>query len=157
MDHGTPEQTIVFFVVLGIVVVGLFRFFRWLFSGPLTPDPWGPALTEAVDLAESEPVCHRCLTEHSNLAHFCPNCGAAVGDYNNVMPFEHVFSEGEVFRNGTTLKTPPTFLRVTGYFVLSLGSYFVFAPIYWFFLLKNFSRSAALQTTDPPAPSSPPE
>lgn len=140
MHLRSPEQTIATIAVLGIILGFIVSFLRWLFAGPLTSDPWDQTITEAVDAPESLPVCHRCLTEHSSVVHFCPQCGAAVGDFNNMLPFEQLFSEGEVFRNGTLLKTPPTFLRVTGYFLLSLAAYSIFAPFYWFFLFRNFTQ-----------------
>jgi len=139
----TPEQAIASLAVLGIVIAFIASSIRWLFSGPRTPDPWDQTIADSVDAPEAIPVCHRCLTEHSSLVHFCPRCGAAVGDYNNMLPFEQLFSEGEVFRNGTMLRTQPTFLRVAGDFLLSLAAYSIFAPFYLFFLLRNLTQRPA--------------
>jgi hypothetical protein len=132
--------------MVSIAVLAAPRFLQWLFSGPVTPDPWGEQISGQIDHVESMPVCHRCLTEHSNIAHFCPQCGAAVGDYNNVLPFDQIFSEGEVFRNGTTLKMRPGFLIITGYLILSFAAYAIFAPVYWLAFLGNLFRR------DPPGP-----
>ena len=155
MELRTPEQTIALIAMIGLSILGLVQFVRWLFSGPKTPDPWDECLTLAVDETESLPVCHRCMTEHSLLAHFCPQCGAAVGEFNNLLPFEQLFSEGEVLRNGTNTRMPPTFLRIAGYFLLSIAAYAFFAPVYWFFLIRNFMRRPELALpadgTSPPA------
>ena len=56
------------------------------------------------------------------------------------MPFIHIFSEGEVFRNGVADIMRATPLTIGGYLLSSLGNYLVFAPIYWFFLFKNLKR-----------------
>ena len=136
----SPEYQVALLAVMGLGLMGALAAIRWLFSGPLQPDPWGEQIAVALDEPESAPVCHRCLTEQSSVAHFCPQCGAAVGECNNVLPFEQIFSEGEVFRNGTTLKVRPRFLVVTGYLILSLAAYTIFAPVYWFFFLRNLLR-----------------
>lgn len=75
-------------------------------------------------------------------AWFCGNCGSAVGPYNNLMPYLNVFSEGEVFRNGVSSRLRNKPVIFIGYFLISLGSYAIFAPIYWFFLLSNLKRPA---------------
>lgn len=126
--------------VLGISVVAAARFIHWLFSGPVKSDPWGDEISARVDDPESLPVCHRCLTEHPGSMHFCPQCGAAVGDYNNVLPFDQIYSEGEVFRNGTNMKMRPGALIIAGYILLSLSAYAIFAPVYWLVLLRNLLR-----------------
>jgi uncharacterized membrane protein len=50
------------------------------------------------------------------------------------------FSQGEVLRNGVTDKLPHNTLIVAGYLLLSLCTYFVFAPIYWIFLFRHLKR-----------------
>jgi hypothetical protein len=143
MNPTTPEQNLALFAILGLAIAAAVQFFRWVFSGSKTPDPWDETITFAVDEPDSLPVCHRCMTEHSLVAHFCPQCGAAVGDFNNLLPFEQLFSEGEVLRNGTNVRMQPTFLRVAGYLLLSIVAYapiFFITPVFWFFLIRNFSR-----------------
>jgi hypothetical protein len=39
---------------------------------------------------EAKPVCLRCFREISPLAHFCPHCGEAAGQYTPSLPFESV-------------------------------------------------------------------
>jgi hypothetical protein len=77
-----------------------------------------------------------------------------VGEYNNYLPFEYLFSEGEVLRNGTFLKLPRSFLVIGGYLLFSIAVYVIFAPIYWFFLFRNVLRPEAQQ--EPIAPCAPP-
>jgi hypothetical protein len=130
-----------FYSFLAALAVGAgLVFIRWLLSGPLKADPWGEAVATQIEAPDSAPVCHRCFIEHSDYAHFCPQCGAAVGDFNNLMPYEYVFSEGEVLRNGTALNTRRSIPVIVGYLLLSLAAYAIFAPVYWYFLLRNFFR-----------------
>ncbi len=68
------------------------------------------------------------------------HCGAAVGSYNNWMPYVYVFSQGEILRNGVTDKLRVGPFIIMGYLLYSLLTYFIFAPIYWFFFFKNLRR-----------------
>jgi hypothetical protein len=104
------------------------------------PEPWGAEVEASVQADDATPICHRCLTPHSELAWFCEHCGGAVGTYNNLMPFVCVFSQGEVFRNGVSDKLRASPLIITGYLLYSLVSYAVFAPLFWFFFFKNLRR-----------------
>jgi len=45
-----------------------------------------------------------------------------------------------VLRNGVTERMRINTLTVFGYLILSLSSYFVFAPVYWYFFFKNVRR-----------------
>jgi len=119
-----------------------------VFTGPMKPDPWDETISAQMESIGAAPLCHRCLTPHLHHEHFCPTCGSAVGDYNNMLPFEQLFSEGEVFRNGTTRPVRPTFLVVTGYLLVSAAAYMAFAPVYWFFLLRNLIRQPAVSPGD---------
>ena len=141
----TPEHKLATVAVAGLGVALIVYFWRWFFAGPLTPDPWDETVSAQIESANATPLCHRCVTTHAVHEHFCPNCGVAVGDYNNLLPFERLFSEGEVFRNGTAQGLRPTFLVVSGYLLMSTAAYAVFAPLYWFLLLRNLNRQA-----DPP-------
>jgi hypothetical protein len=84
---------------------------------------------------------HRCLIPQEDNAWFCPECGSAVGPYNNYMPFVVVFSKGEVLRAGVNDKFRPSFFIVCGFVVYALTQYAVFAPIYWYFMYQNFRRN----------------
>ena len=117
---------------------------RWLrASSPSTPDPWPEEVASAVSDPEVQPLCHRCLTPHPDEGWFCPVCGAAVGPYNNYMPYLQIFSEGEVLRAGVTDHYRRSALVVTGYVLLSLSTLFIFAPIYWFFLMRHLREQKA--------------
>jgi hypothetical protein len=139
-----PESQIIGIGLLTVTVLSSVVFFRWLFAGPRSKDPWGEQISTDVESPEATPVCHRCLSEHDSLVHFCPRCGAAVGECNNVLPFEQLFSEGEVFRNGTSHHLPRRPLIVSGYVLLSLAAYSIFAPVYLYFFFRNL-----LQTREP--------
>ena len=56
------------------------------------------------------------------------------------MPYVQVFSEGEVFRNGTSGRFRNRPLIMIGYFLITLGTFSFLAPIYWFSLLLNLKR-----------------
>ena len=63
-----------------------------------------------------------------------------MGPYNNLMPYVHIFSEGEVFRNGVTGRFRNRPFIFIGYVLITLGINPIFAPIYWFFLLSNLKH-----------------
>jgi hypothetical protein len=143
MFEGTSarEEAAGTFALAGLCL-GLFVyvFLRWFRAGPVSPDPWDETISAQIESPGVTALCHRCVTPHADSEHFCPNCGVAVGDYNNVLPFEQLFSEGEVLRNGTTQPFRPTFLILAGYLLMSTTAYMVFAPVYWFFLFRNLIR-----------------
>jgi len=58
------------------------------------------------------------------------------------MPYVQVFSEGEVFRNGTSGRFRKRPVILIGYFLMTLGTYPIFAPIYLLSLLLNWKRPA---------------
>jgi hypothetical protein len=125
-----------------LLLGGLWRLIGWIRDAPLKPDPWDAAIEQQLDDPETREVCRHCSTPQEPGAWFCENCGSAVGPYNNLMPFLYVFSEGEVFRNGVSGRFRNKPVIFIGYFLISLGSYAIFAPIYWFFLLANLTRKA---------------
>ena len=67
------------------------------------------------------------MTPQEPEAWFCKHCGAAVGPYNNLMPFLNVFSEGEVLRNGITHRFRNRPFIAFGYFLITLGFFLGFA------------------------------
>lgn len=136
-------------VLIGWLVVRSFR--AWL-AKPVSPDPWGPEVAEALEQPDATPLCPRCQCPHELNHWFCPECGHSVGDYNNFSPYLYLFSLGEVLRDGTSGRFRKSWLTVTGYLMLSLIEYVVFAPIYWFFLFRNLS---AKPPTDQAAVESP--
>lgn len=153
---NTPEIKVGLIATSVVVGVALWRMIDWFFSGPKEPDPWGTEIEEHLNDPDVLPVCHHCSVPHPETAWFCPECGAAVGDYNNWNPYLYIFSLGEVLRAGTFGKPQRSWVTALGYFILSAGEYVVFAPVYWVLFLSNYcaplhqpTRPSAL----PPSPS----
>lgn len=137
---GDPNQ-IVGGLGAGLLLLGgLWRLIGWIRDAPVRPDPWNAEVEQRLADPEIREVCRHCSTPQEPGAWFCENCGSAIGPYNNLMPYLNVFSEGEVFRNGVTDRFRNKPVILIGYFLISLGSYAFFAPIYWFFLLSNLKR-----------------
>jgi hypothetical protein len=128
-----------------LALAALWRFIVWIREAPQTPDPWDAEVEQKLQDPETQQVCHRCLTPQEPGAWFCQHCGAAVGPYNNLMPFLNVFSEGEVLRNGVGGQFRNRPLIVIGYFLITLGLFSFFAPIYWLSLLLNLKRPSERQ------------
>jgi ribosomal protein L40E len=138
-----PNQIVAGLGVGLLILAVLWRLIAWVREAPVRPDPWDAEVERKLDAPEAAEVCHRCLTPQPPTAWFCEHCGSAVGPYNNLMPYLNAFSEGEVLRNGATdrLRTNP--LIIAGYLLFSLSTYFILAPIFWFFLFKNLKRPRA--------------
>jgi hypothetical protein len=135
-----PNLMVAELVAAGLALAGLWRLFVWVRDAPCKPDPWGIEIEASLQQADATPICHRCLSPYQDNAWFCETCGAAVGPCNNLMPYVHIFSEGEVFRNGVSDKLNANPLTIAGYLLVSLTTYNLFAPIYWFFFFKNLER-----------------
>ena len=138
-----PNMIIAGFAGGGLVFAAFWRFIVWVREAPTTPDPWDAEVEHQLSEPEAVEVCPHCLTEQSPTAWFCMGCGRAIGPYNNLMPYVQIFSEGEVFRNGTSGQFRNRPLILIGYFLVTLGTYPLFAPIYWFSLLLNWKRPSA--------------
>lgn len=95
-------------------------------------NPWPTELDQQVRAEDAVPVCHRCFTplEHADQQWFCPECGAASGPYNNLMPFVYIFSIGEVLRSGTARHARYSPLRLAGYMAMCLAQFVLFFPVY---------------------------
>jgi hypothetical protein len=118
------------------------------------PDPWPGELDVAVRSPDAIPVCHHCTTPCDLPVWFCPSCGAAVGPYNNVMPFITNFSVGEALRSGVGPEANFTPFETTAYVAVGLMEYTVFAPIYFIQLYRNYrrlKRKLDTETQPPPA------
>jgi len=142
-----PEaERLVRFVVLGLIalsVVLICRLIRWIQWLPVSPDPWDHQTAQTLEAEATTEVCHKCSRPHLSEQPFCEYCGAAIGTYNNCMPYVYLFSEGEVLRTGVAGKFRVNALTVGGYLIYSLISYLIFAPIYWYLLLRNVRRIKA--------------
>jgi len=77
------------FACLLVWRVGLFLI-EWQRSILIPPDPWDAEMTEKLNDPEAVPVCHHCFTPQEHDRWFCPECGAAVGPYNNYLPLIHI-------------------------------------------------------------------
>jgi len=137
------------------VVVGLLCLWRlgvavadWTRRLPVPPDPWGPELTAELKSQDCVPVCLRCFTPQEHDRWFCPECGAAVGPYNNTLPYIYIFSQGEVLSTGVYRDIRPSALVIGGYLLLSICEYGVFAPVYWWRLFRNLRRCWMLPPGD---------
>lgn len=134
---------------LGLLALAvLWRFIAWIRDAPRTPDPWDAAVDAELKNPEIQQICHRCLTPQEPEAWFCKHCGAAVGPYNNLMPFLNVFSEGEVLRNGVSGRFRNRPLIIIGYFLLTLTIFPLLAPIYLVSLWLNSERRPESQEPD---------
>jgi hypothetical protein len=140
IDPGDPNTVVALLGIMGLLCAGFWRFVVWVREAPSTPDPWDAEVERTLQKPETVQVCHHCSTPQNPNAWFCEHCGSAVGPYNNLMPYVNVFSEGEVFRNGVTNRFARRPIILIGYFLISLGAYSIFAPIYWLFLLSNLRR-----------------
>ena len=143
---------------LGLLALAfLWRLIAWIREAPQTPDPWDAEVEQKLQDPDVRQVCHRCLTPQEPETWFCRHCGAAVGPYNNLMPFLNVFSEGEVLRNGVSapfrnrsfialgycLITLGFFLRlVFDYPLLTVGIFSFFGLAYLGSVLRNLKRPA---------------
>jgi len=141
---------------LGLLALAvLWRLIAWVREAPPTPDPWDAEVEQKLQDPEIQEICHRCLTPHEPGTWFCKHCGAAVGPYNNLMPFLNVFSEGEVLRNGTNNRFRNRWFVAIGYSLIALGfavgllqdyplvTVSIFSLVvlaYWISVLRNLKR-----------------
>ena len=114
---------------------------------PQAPNPWSPEIEQSIQSEDAMPVCVRCFTPQEHHNWFCPDCGAATGPFNNCMPFLYLYSEGEVLRSAVNGQIKPTWLTVSGYFLLSAGAFNLFAPFYWYRLYHGFEKYRQTQLT----------
>ena len=134
-------MTIELFIVLLAVLIISLRVWIWLREGTPKPDPWDTDIARAIEEDTAEPLCYHCLAPQKEIRWFCPECGAAVGPYNNYDPYLRVFSQGQLLRTGVLDQLPRRPLIIIGYIILPLAFFAIFAPIYWYFLFRNLSQS----------------
>jgi hypothetical protein len=137
------------------VMFGLLCCFRlglalkdWVHGLPIKPDPWDAEITEKLKQPDCVPVCHHCFTPQMHDKWFCPECGTAVGPYNNCLPYVNIFTQGEVLRNGVRNHLTRSFLTLIGYLLFSTVEYWFFAPIYWYFFFRNRRQSLRRERAD---------
>lgn len=144
-----PEQLVAFYVIVTVLCCATWALIRWLFAGPVRPDPWDDQVATQLAQDDCPPVCHHCLTLHDLSTHFCPNCGAAVGTYTNLLPFPYLFSIGHTLRVGTTEHFKRSPLTIAGFFLFATVEYTIFAPIYWFRFFQNLRQPDPASTAAP--------
>lgn len=127
----------------GLALAAFWRLIVWIRDAPVRPDPWDAEVER--QLSEAVEVCPHCLTEQPPTVWFCKGCNRAVGPYNNLMPYLQVFSQGEVFRNGTSGQFRNRPLILAGYFLVILGTFPIFAPLYLFSLLASRRKAPGEQ------------
>ena len=141
-------------ILVGIIAIIVFALYalvqllKRLTSGPITPDPWDAETAAKLEDANTRVLCHHCLIPNEPLADFCENCGAPVGKYTNYLPFPQLFSIGHALRVGTEGEYKRSPMALLGYFLLALAEYTVFAPVYWYWLIRRMPRK---EPSAPPA------
>jgi hypothetical protein len=149
--ESTPETMLAGIVILLMTVyLVVLVFSRWIKKIHLEPDPWDTDTDVAVRQPDAVPICHKCMSPQLLTSRFCPECGAAVGSYNNCLPYVYIFSIGEVFSAGAWRKVPINGLTIVGYLLTSVFEYTIFAPLYWIRLWQNISRIRK-EALSPPA------
>ncbi len=113
-----------------------------------TPDPWPAELDAAVRSPDAVPVCHRCMKPCDRAVWFCPECGAAIGPFNNSMPYLQLFSIGEALRSGVGPEAHFSAFRTLAYLSIGLVQYTLFAPLYFIRLYRNYKRLQAAGSDD---------
>ncbi len=113
---------------------------RPLWCTPPAPDPWPPDVEDAIQAPDAVEVCHHCFAPTADSRWFCPQCGAAVGPYNNWMNYVYIFSIGEVLRSGVGPEARYSSLTAPGYIVIGLLQYGLFSPFYFVRLFLNWRR-----------------
>jgi hypothetical protein len=143
----SPECFVGILATTGLVLVGCWRLFRWFFGGKPGPNPWDEQTEASLHQPDATPLCRRCLEPYDESARYCPHCGLPVDSMVPLSPFHQIFAIGDVLLTGTQRTFPINWLTITGYVLLSTIQYLVFAPFYWFFLLRNIRRQRAQATT----------
>ncbi len=146
---SNPDLFVAQIAIGGLVLAGFWRLIVWVRNAPVRPDPWDAGFEQKMQDPDTPETCHHCSTPQPPGAWFCEHCGCAVGPYNNLMPYVQVFSEGEVFRSGTSGQFRKRPLILLGFFLISLGTFSFLAPVYWLSLLLNFARPEAARKSLP--------
>lgn len=120
---------------------------RWLRASLRpTPDPWPAEIAADANRAEAQPLCLNCVTPHARHQRFCPTCGYPVDNLLALNPYLQIFVIGEVARRGVQ-GAPEKRVGVWLFLIVFSGmQYGVFAPVYWYWLLRRAAgRPIALE------------
>lgn len=126
--------------IIGVAAVFIYRLLTAPRTKPRTANPWGEDIEEALHREDAVPLCCRCLAPQQHTGWFCAECGATVGPYANWMPYIYVFAQGELLRTGTTERIRRRPLVIFGFILFSMYMFSVFAPVYWYCLVRNLER-----------------
>jgi hypothetical protein len=137
-----PDMLIAKLALGGIAAVFCWRLIGWVRESPVTPDPWDAGTEEKLADPETQQACHHCSTPLKSTAWFCPHCGSAVGQYNNLMPYVSIFSEGEVARNAMNPRYRNRPLIMVGIVLMGLAVNPLLVPLYGMLLFRKL-RSLA--------------
>jgi hypothetical protein len=148
-ESNRPELTVGFFALSVLAGCGCWVFIQWLRKGPVTPDPWDGEIAAGLEKQEAMPLCNHCLSPHNANTDFCPECGAAVGQYTNWLPYPYLFSIGHALRIGTAGEFKHSPLTISGFLLLGLAEYSIFSPFYWFVFLRSLFRRSPTPTSEP--------
>lgn len=133
-----PDMIVAWYAIGGLVLVGLWRLFSWLWSLPVTPDPWDSEIEQR--LQDAQEVCPHCATLQPPDAWFCARCDNPVGPYHSFTPYIYQFSTGEVFRDDGSGEIRANKLVAAGYVLLSISRLGLLAPLYWIAFARNQQR-----------------
>jgi hypothetical protein len=139
-----PDMLIAELALGGMVAVFCWQLIGWVRDAPVKPDPWDAVTDEKLADPETQQVCHHCSTPQKSTAWFCPHCGSAVGQYNNMMPYVQIFSEGEVFRNGLNQPHRNRLLVTAGFTLMATAAmvktpYLI--PLFGLLIFKKLRRA----------------
>jgi hypothetical protein len=146
-----PAREVASLAILGLVGFGLWGLTRWITNAPLRPDPWDDKTATEMLNEEAPALCHRCLEPHDESTHFCPNCGAPVGQYTNMLPYDSQLSIGHTLRIGTDGNFRRSPLTVVGFVLVGMAEYSIFGPIYVGMLLWKLFHKPQLEPPSGPA------
>lgn len=147
VQPGDSPQPTYFLLVFGVFCFGLVSVIRWFVCGPSKPDPWDEQTTSDLREGNCTPICHRCFNPHDPLINFCPECGAPVGKYTNMLPFLYPFSVGHTLRLGTSGRFKRSPLIVIGFILASWELFALIAPLYWIRLFQNMFKQSRVDAS----------
>lgn len=122
-----------------VTAILLWRLAVW-WKQPLQPNPWDEDTEARLHEPEAVLLCPRCLEPEREGVQFCRDCGFAVGPYVTWSPYLYIFVLGDLLRTGVDRPFRVKSTTVCFLLLVSLFEYFIFAPVYWFFLIRNIRR-----------------
>jgi len=137
MSEVTLQNLILLAAVVAIV---LWRLLRWLRAQPPQPNPWDEDTEARLHEPDAVLLCPRCLEPEREGVQFCHDCGFPVGPYVAWSPYLYIFALGDLLRTGVDRPFRVKGTTVCFLLALSFLEYLVFAPVYWFLLLRNIRR-----------------